>query len=232
MNIDFNKLFGDKIAELEKEGFIEKLIAENVESTIKKAISEAFSSYKVHRKIEEKFEKEIDKSLDFLDLKGYNQFMVDKMNALLQTAKDVDLSNKVKTMMEKFLEPEAAELKFSKLMEEYREMLMEDEQYEYGDCFKVHIDDSFDLTTRIYVDEKQDSYSSKNHYSYKYYIKIDTKTKQIEQLKIDGVDQKGLLRFGFMDNFEGKLVRAYFNKTKIDIDCTEGDIDTSLYEEY
>lgn len=235
MKINVNEIFENKLKELEEEGFVEKVINESIENSIKKAITEAFNDYSVRRKIEDKLKNEIDKSLDFLDFSGYNQFMIDKMQKLIHAAKDVDLSNKVKSMIDEFLQPQENELKLSKLMEEYREMLMDDEQYDYDDRFGFEIDTEFSYATYIYIDEKIDSgYLSRNKskYNYKYQVQIDNKTNLIKSLRIDGDKTDKILHLGFRDNFEGKLIRAYFNKTKINIDVDEDDVDTTLYEEY
>jgi hypothetical protein len=228
MNINFNEAFENHLDKLEKDGFIQKLIEENIENSIKKAVSEAFNGYEIRRNIEEKIKKEIDST-------GYNSFIVNKINNLLQTIKENDLNIKVEEMMNKFLKPEESEIKLSKLLEEYRESLMENEQYEYGDNFGLIIDKEFKYTTYIYVDEKIDKgygYRDKSKYQYKYQIQVDASTGEIKNLKIDDVDTKNILRFGLLDNFEGKLVRAYFNKTKLNIDVDEDYVDTSLYEEY
>lgn len=234
MNINVNEVFENKLAQLEQEGFIEKLIDESVETTIKKAITEAFESWEVKRKIEDKIKKEIDSSLDLLDFSSYNQFMVDKMNNLIKTAKDVDLNNKIEAMLNEFFKADSSELNLSGLLEEYRKQLIDGSDcgdYSIDDRFGLIIDKEFKYTTYIYIDEKiETGYLSreKHKYQYKYQLQINNETGVIDKLKIDGLDTDKVLRFGFMDNFEGKLVRSYFNKTKINIDVDEDDVDTSL----
>lgn len=237
MKINVNEIFENKLNELESENFVENIISESIENSIKKAVTEAFTNYRTKNKIEEKIQKEIDKSLDVLDFSSYNQFMVNKLQKMISMAKDVDLTDKIKSMLDTFIKPQKNEIKLSDLMEEYRESLLKDsyEDYEYEDCFGFILDESFSLSTHIYIDEKIDiGYGArvKSKYNYKYQITIDNKTRTIEKLEIDGDDTDSILKFGFLDSFEGKLVRAYFNKTKIDIDIDEDEVDTTLYEEY
>lgn len=231
------KIVNDKVAGMLEEGVIETLIAETVESTITKEIKDAFSNYHFRKDIEDKLKTEVDGALGSISFESYRSVMLNQMTAVVEGLQGETFAQMAKAEYEKIF-GHSEPLKLSDLFEMIREDYKDDEGGSYEEYFTLILDDERreDKYLRgwihIYFDEDEDTskYSCANNISL---MINEDGSGRIERLKLSGVDySEKQFRLGYMNDWEKRLLNAYFSKTPMIIDVDDADdVDLSKWDE-
>lgn len=133
-------------------------------------------------------------------------------------------------------------IKMSEIAEKYREMMVEmddSDKYEHGNNFYVSFDEKEDdddfrwvtVTFALESQSKEYGYSRSGSSEDKLEMRIHNYKDgdfEISSVSYENRDLSKLNELRYMSNFESFIASLYFNKTKIELDIDEDDIDTSL----
>ena len=225
MNINLQEIYQEELKKLENEDFVRTQIRKGLEETLTKSIKESLTSWDFRKIIENKFVETAGEEVKNITFKGYGEFFKAQMLEIMETIEKNELQNMVYESTKEFFEAEK-EISLEDLIENYRETNLSDDYEDYDKHFYLHINNEYSHAVYVYIDEDSDLNSE---YSAEYTIKINKNTGIIDSVKIHGKEVKGQITLGTMDNFDKRLLKAYFNKTKItDLDIDADYCDTRL----
>ena len=242
MVIDFAEIIGNKLEQMKNDKVIEKQIEESIETVITKAVKDACEDYSFKRKISEKIETEVSGIVNDVGFTGYNQFIADTFGEIINGVLKEDIKNKVLHTFDSIFINKVDKIKMSEIAEKYREMMMEmddSDKYEHGNNFHVSFDekedaDDFRWITVIFALESQSKgygYNRSDSSEDKLEMRIHNYKDgdfEISSVSYENKDLSKLNELRYMSEFESFIASLYFNKTKIELDIDEDDIDTSL----
>ncbi|OME10426.1 hypothetical protein BSK47_30850, partial [Paenibacillus odorifer] len=85
MSIDMNLIINEKLAELQSEGYVEKIIKKQLESTIKDIVEDSLRSWSDFGKgLKEAVKNQLQINLEQLDIPSYNHVILDAIKAELE----------------------------------------------------------------------------------------------------------------------------------------------------
>ena len=123
MNIDFNEIVQQKLAQMEAEGVIQKKIEDALEKSIMDAIDSQLGSYSFKNALGKQMEDGISQVAKDCGLSAYNGFVAEKVKAILSDIVSDDLSKKIETAVSGVLVQRYEGIKLSDVFKRYREQL-------------------------------------------------------------------------------------------------------------
>lgn len=243
LTIDFAEIIGDKLLQMANEGVIEKQIEESIETVITKAVKDACESYSLKKEIENKIEKEVSDAVNKIGFTGYNQYIVDTFNSMVKSMLVDDVRKKISDTFNQLFIKKVDRIKMSEIAKMYRDMMLEmddGEKYEYDNNFFVSFDedDNYDdfrwITITFALEEQKKDYLSRyrsGSNTDKLVMRIHNYKDgdfEISSISYEDKDLSKLNELRYMSNFECFMASLYFNKTKIELDVEEDDIETDL----
>lgn len=241
MQINFSEIVNAKLKQMEDEKVIEKQIEQSIESTITKAVKDACENYNFKRDIEKKIEEQVSGVVANIGFMGYNQFITDTFSELIGETLKEDVVQKIKNVFDSLFVRKLESVKMSEIAEKYRETLLkmdESEKYEYDNSFYVSFgegsgDDLFKhMTIRFTLEKSGKRYSYDDNDFEMRIMSYREEPYTITSVKYEGRDLSKLNELRSMSDFECFVASLYFNKTKIEMDIGEDDVDTSLGLDY
>lgn len=229
--IDLNKIINEKIIEIEKNGFVEKTIEDNLKKCLESVISDVFSySGPIRDGIKNHIKENLNVNLDDLNIPQYNTLVVQAVNKKVKEMIEIQGINKLNECMDKMLMNVKEEYTLSEIIEQLKE---EDcnEKYEYSedDYLTLIIDETGYGYKHIYLDLEPD----KSKYSCDYEIDINKEGK-IYSTKLGGIDITKNLKIGSLYGLNEMIFKIYSSGAKIILDqgMDSDDYDTYLGEDY
>lgn len=243
MNIDFNEIVQQKLAQMEAEGVIQKKIEDTLGKSIMDAIDSQLGSYSFKNALAKQMEDGISQVAKDCGLSAYNGFIAEKVKAILSGIVSDDLGKKIETAVSGILVQRYEGIKLSDIFKRYREHVMNSTDYsekEDRQEFTMELEikkgytGNFTYYTCKFCPEPEydaDDYDSVEVRFSKY---GNEQTASIRSLTIGGLDMSKTLKFGCLDPFDQFLVNLFLNKTEIivDADAAENAAEDNAYIDY
>lgn len=222
--IDLNKIVNDSMEQIEKEGFVEKIVKERLEKTISDIVDDTFRSWSDFGKnLKTHIEENLNVNLEKLSIDGYNTLVLKAVQEKLDNAMKIQGVEKIKESMDNMLKDVEDEYSLSELIEELKqEDYREEWEYDEDDQITLIIEESGSFKY-IYMDKESD----KRKYECDYRILIYKNEISSVTIKNKAIDKKSIMA-GF-SNLGDTLFKIYASGAKIVLDC--GD-DPECYELY
>lgn len=237
MNIDFTEVINNKLQEMAESRAIEKQIEATLEKSITDAVNSALGSYSFRNKLEKMMSEQISGAAESIGLTGYNQFIADTFNNIANTVLKEDIKQKIAAAFENIFLKKLESIKLSEIVDRYRETLLDclsdDEKYSHDNTFNASIekqeDDSWSHVIVKLGLETNYSRRSNDEYALELRLmKYRNEAYTVTSVTYCDNDLKELSKLRYISDFEAFAAGLYFNKTKIEVDIEEYDIDTSL----
>ncbi|MBU2701114.1 hypothetical protein Ga0466249_002225 [Sporomusaceae bacterium BoRhaA] len=241
MKIDIQEIVSNTIKEMEESKKVETLLKENIEKVISSAVKDAVDGYKIKRMIEVKIEKQVGEAIKDVGFLAYNTFVADQVNILLHSVVKEDLANKLSELVGSILLKKRETIKLSEIVAEYRKMYEDMDYDEWQNLDDGHFfaeinnedDGSFRWITIVMAQKEQKkSYgysSSRGDDEKKINMRLmvyKDEPASIVGVEFEGVKLDDISAIRKMSDFEALLLNLYLNKTKVEIDIDEDDIET------
>lgn len=239
MNIDFNEVIQNKLAQMEADGVIQKKIEDALEKSIMNAIDDQLGSWQFKGSLGKQLEAGVSKVAADCGLSAYNTFITERVKIIVEQLASEDLAKKIRTAVEEVLVQKHENVKLSDIFRRYREYVMsavdESEKYE-RQYFVSELDVSESGMFRHYTcrfseyPEWEPGESGNVEIRFCCYREKNT---SIGSLTIDGRDMKSSLKLGYLSEFERFVTNLYFNGNEIVMDAdVVDDINDNAYIDY
>lgn len=241
LKIDFSEIVNAKLKKMADDKVIEKQIEQSIETTITKAVKDACEDYSFKREIEKKVEEQVNEAVNKIGFTGYNQYIADVFSELIGTTLKEDVKQKILDVFDNIFIKKLETVKMSEIADKYRETLLEmedSEKYDHDNAFYVSFDEDKDdgnfkwLTIHFALEKPSGRYSDDENYLEMRIMSYKNEPCSISSVRYEGRDLSKLNELRHMSDFESFIASLYFNKTKIEMDIGEDDVDTSLGLDY
>lgn len=234
--MDIKEIIKNKTNELIESGKVEKMIEENIQSSIKKSIDSLFGGYQFQRDIEKKISEEIDPALKSIDLSAYKSMVHARAEQMIKSTLDADLAEKAVEQYKALFMLQDEEIKISEIFKLVRGDFISNSDDCYEEYFTLIFDEeesgSFNYLN-IFFDKDPDKTNKECEYSFRLMKYGDDAEYTISRMDLDyhGEIKDKLMLFqpGYLSDFERVLLNAYYKKLPIIVDVYEDNIDTSLW---
>ncbi|ENZ01665.1 hypothetical protein HMPREF1092_00899 [Clostridium thermobutyricum] len=229
--IDLNKIINEKMVEIEKGGFVEKTIEDNLKKCLENVISDVFSySGPVRDGIKNHIKENLNINLDDLNIPQYNALVVQAVNKKVKEMIEIQGINKLNECIDKMLIDVKEEYTLSEIIEQLKEDDYK-EKYEYSedDYLTLIIDETAYGYKHIYLDLESD----KSKYSCDYEISID-KEGRIYSTQLGSIDITKNAKIGTLFGLNEMIFKIYSSGAKVILDkgMDPDDYNTYLGEDY
>ena len=227
--MDMNVIINDKLAELKEEGYVEKIVKKQLETTIKDIVEDSLRSWSDFGKgLKEAVNNQLQINLDRLDIPSYNQVILNVVQEEINRSIHEAGANRLKEQLQELLGTGKNEYKLSELVEEMvnDDLELNDLSYEEVEEITVHIEKSpYGGTTYIYLDPEED----KSKYSCKYMVSLNEDgTVWRAEVKDKSFDNKVVM--GGLYGVEATIFKMWTQKAKLVIDDYETEFSNPEYE--
>lgn len=225
--MDMNLIINDKLAELKEEGYVEKIIKKQLESTIKDIVEDSLRSWSDFGKgLKEQVQNQLQINLDRLDLPSYNELIIQTVKGELErSVHDLGVT-KMQEQLQELLGTAKDSVKFSEIIKEMVEDEVELNDLEYEDVKEITVHADINKTLSfIYFDPEPDT----SNYRCKYRMTLD-KEGCVTSVQIADTtfDQKTIM--GGLYGLNRTLFKLYTHGTKVIMDDYETEFTNPEYE--
>lgn len=243
MNIDFNEIVQQKLAQMEADGVIQKKIEDALEKSIMDAIDSQLGSYSFRNALSKQMNDGISQVAKDCGLSAYNGFIAEKVKAILSGIVSDDLGKKIEEAVSGVLVQRYEGIKLSDIFKRYREHVMDrtdDSEKEDRQEFTMELEISEDYTgsfthyTCKFCPEPEYDADDYDAVEVRFSQYRNEQTASIRSLTIGGLDMSKTLKFGCLDQFDQFVVNLFLNKTEIilDADDAEDAAEDNAYIDY
>lgn len=228
MSFDINELVNASLAEMANSGRLSQVIAKHVEKAVEESVQSAVSyNSEFQKAIKEAIKTAVCVDFSGVGLAGYNDMVVkivkEQLDQHMKTVVNRDICQNLETL----LSPVPSEIHLSKLVDEFKEWIVDSYQQETTEMTLIvdapYRNDSYlHGYRRIYLGKSSDLRQKDCEIC----ITIDvSKGGSIVSMSFDGKDPKKTMFVGRVYGFERMLFQIYTSGTKIIIN--EDDCDTA-----
>lgn len=224
--IDLNKIVNDAMRDIEKEGFVERIVKERLEKTIGDTVDSLFRSYSnFGKELEKNIEENLNVDFDKLKLNGYNTLVLKTVQEELDKQIHIAGVEKIKENLKEMLSDIKEEYTLSEIVQACKEEDCKEEwEHDEGDCITLVINGKEDGYKHIYLDVEKDEYN----YSCDYRINLD-KDGKVYSVKLKGEEiNKDKILGGFY-GLERLLFKIYSSNAKVVLDNGMDPEDYDIY---
>lgn len=231
MNIDVSGIIEAKLAEMEKNGVIQKKIEDALEKSVLNAITSELESYSFRRSIEEQLKESTSGIAEKCGLSSYNAFISDKTKQIVQNMYTEDFAKKVQKALNDTLLKKHEDVKLSDIFKRYQDWVCEHTDYadKYDrQTFTADLDiDADGVFTRYrirFADESlMDKWDHKPDITIGFYVYGDKEKDTISSLWLGDKNVRETVALGYLSEFEAFLVNLFYNDTEILLDDVDPD---------
>ena len=243
MNIDFNEIVQQKLAQMEAEGVIQKKIENALEKSIMDAIDSQLGSYSFQNALGKQLEDGVSRLAKDCGLSAYNGFIAERVKDIISGLASDDMSKKIENAVRGVLVRRYEGMKLSDIFKRYRKHVMdtvdESEQYDRQEfIMELEINESYTGSFTYYTCKfcPEPEYDADDYDSVevRFFQCRNEQTASISSLTIGGLDMSKTLKFHCLDPFDQFLVNLFLNKTEIilDADAAEDAAENNAYIDY
>lgn len=228
MTVDISGIIAAKLAQMEKDGTIQKKIEEALEKSVLTAITSELESYSFRRSIEDQLKESTSGIAEKCGLSSYNGFIAEKAAQIVRNMYTEDFAEKAQKALSDVLLVKYEGIKLSDIFERYRDWVCnttdDSDKYErqrFTADLEVTERGCFTTYTINFADEPMENKSSwdnKADISIRFYVYQDKEADSISSLWLRGINVKETVALGYLTEFEAFLVNLYYNNTKIILD--------------
>lgn len=225
--MDMNLIINDKLAELKEEGYVEKIIKKQLESTIKDIVEDSLRSWSDFGKgLKEAVNKQLQINLDKLDIPSYNQVILNVVQEEINRSIHAAGSEKLKEQLQELLGTGKNEYKLSELIEEMVEddLELNELSYEEVEEITVIVENKYG-TTYVYMDPEED----KGMYQCKYMIALN-EDGTVWRAEVSDKKFDNRVIMGGLYGMEATMFKMWTQKAKLIIDDYETEFSNPEYE--
>lgn len=225
--MDLNVMINDTLTKMKEEGYVEKVVKTQLESTIEGIMSDALRKYSdFGKELEKQVEEQLQVNLKNLDLPSYNQIILNTVNEELERSiHDVGVK-KMQENLQKLLGTSEEEYKLSNLIKKMvdEELELHELDYEAFEEITVHVETRYG-TTYISFDPEEDV----SEYRCKYRIALD-ETGTVIRVEIADTSFDNKVIMGGLYGLNAILFKMWTRKSKLIIDSYETEFSNPEYE--
>lgn len=224
--IDLNKIVNDAMRDIEKEGFVERVVKERLEKTIGDTVDSIFRTYSdFGKELEKNIEENLNVNLDNLKLPEYNTLVLKTVQEELDKQMYIAGVEKIKENLNELLSDIKPEYTLSELVEACKgEDCKEEWEHDEGDCIALIIDGNEDGYKHIYLDVDENT----SKYSCDYQLDLD-KDGKVYSVKLKGKELNKDKILGGLYGLDKLLFKIYSSGAKVVMDNA---MDPEYYDIY
>ncbi|MEK4328935.1 hypothetical protein MKX70_24150 [Paenibacillus sp. FSL R7-0312] len=227
MSMDMNLIINDKLAELKKEGYVEKIIKKQLETTIKDIVEDSLRSWSDFGKgLKEAVNSQLQINLEKLDIPSYNQVILNAIKGEIErSVHDVGVA-RMQEQLQELLGTGKNEYMLSELVKEMveDELKLEELSYEEVEQITVIVEEKYG-TKYVYMDPKEDV----EWYQCKYKISLE-KDMTISRAEVADKNFDNRVIMGGMYGLDATLFKMWSQKAKLILDDYETEFGNPEYE--
>lgn len=213
--IDLNKIVNDTMIKIEAEGYVQTVVEKKMKDTLSRVVEDCLSSYSEFGKA---LEKEVKGRLNInfreLKIEEYNRLVLNAINEKIEQVIHVKGAEQIKECMDKLLVDVKKEYTLSELIENFKELAIEDQGDNLDEYLTLHIEDESYGTIRVYLDEEEDQEKR----NCKYCLWINKKDKMLWNVDIEGRKLSENKEMGGLFHFSDFIFKIYAAGSKIVFD--------------
>lgn len=225
--MDLNLIVNNTMADLQKEGYVEKIIKKQLEKTIQDIIEDSFRSWSdFGKELKQQVQDQMQFNLDRLDIPSYNHVILNIIKSELERSVHEDGAKQIQESIQKILGTSKEEYKLSELI---TEIVKQDCELNELDCedykeITVIVENKYG-SKYIYIDPEED----KNWYSCKYQLVLDDDmTVRRAEIGEKSFDNKVIM--GGLFGADETIFKMWTRKSKLIIDDYETSFSNPEYE--
>jgi hypothetical protein len=200
-------------ANLVASGAVEKMIEEQLASTIQSVIKGSLREYSDFGKnIEAAVKKALNVNFDHLGLPGYNDFILKLIRANVDAQMEQAINSNIAERMAELLAAPPAEIKFSEFLADFIEENTDDDGSNRGEQISLHIEKKYNITW-VAIDKDADT----KEYSCDVRFGVDDDGK-ILSIRLGGKELEKSLFVGPLHGLEKKLFQIHAAGSKVILD--------------
>lgn len=236
--LDINTIVQEQLQKMADSKVIEKTIQESLTKTIIKSVEEQFTGWDFRDAISKKLKEQVNCCIENIDFTSYNSLIINTFSSLINHELKTDIIEKANNSINNMLFKNVELIKFSELAEKYAEYIRKAPFGNYLEdysAFELKLKESnfryvsgyYDL--ELYLDNEM--YSKEKVCIGLKEIPAESEDApqilEIWQIQYEGRDLNQIT-LGRKSDLEAFLINLLANKTKVEMDEHEDDIDTSL----
>lgn len=228
MEIKISAIIAEKLAQMERDGIIQKKIEETLEKAILDAVTSELAGYSFKHSISKQISDGINEVAANCGLSAYNGFIAERVKAIIQDMYTSDISQKIQMALDDVMLKRHENVKLSDIFHAYRKWVLENteesEKYErqkFTHQLDVKEDGNFTHITCTFADRPlEDIYSYREHGDIvlKFCTYGDENKTSISGVYLNDRNISKSLRIGTLSEFEAFVVNLFYNKTDIFMD--------------
>lgn len=233
MNINISEIVTAKLAQMDREGVIQRKIEETLEKTILGAITSELDSYAFRSEIGKQLRESVGDIAKDCGLSAYNGFIARKVRDVVAELYTEDAARRVQQALEGLIVQRHEGVRLSDIFRAYRKWVLENtedaEKYE-RQTFTASLEVTEDGHSTKYICRFADhplegvgfSLREDPEVQINFWVWGRKDRDKITRLYLNGHDVKDTLKLGALTEFEAFVVNLYYNGTEIELDA--GDV--------
>lgn len=225
--MDLNLIVNSTLTDLKADGYVEKIVKEQLEKTLKDIVEDSFRSYGDFGKtLKKEIKKQMDINLENLDIPSYNQVILNTIKVELEHSIHEEGAKKIQEQMQELLGTSKEEYKLSDLIREIVEQDCELNELDYEDCkeITVIVEDKYG-SKYIYIDPEEDQ----DWYRCKYRITLDDDM-SVSRAEIGDKSFDNKVILGGLYGADGTIFKMWARGAKLVIDDYETEFSNPDYD--
>ena len=233
MNINISEIVTAKLAQMDREGVIQRKIEETLEKTILGAITSELDSYAFRSEIGKQLRESVGAIAKDCGLSAYNGFIARKVRDVVAELYTEDAARRVQQALEGLIVQRHEGVRLSDIFRADRKWVLENtedaEKYE-RQTFTASLEVTEDGHSTKYICRFADhplkgvgfSLREDPEVQINFWVWGRKDRDKITRLYLNGHDVKVALKLGALTEFEAFVVNLYYNGTEIELDA--GDV--------
>ncbi|OMC83339.1 hypothetical protein [Viridibacillus sp. FSL H8-0123] len=226
--MDLNLIVNNTLSDLNKEGYVEKIVKAQLEKTLKNIVEDSFRSYGDFGKtLKEEIKNQMDINLKQLDIPSYNQVILNTIKAELERSVHEEGAQKIQEQIQELLGTSKEDYKLSELIKEMVEDEVELNELDYESIkeITVIVEKKFSSSTYVYLDPESDV----DWYRCKYKITLD-EDGTVSRAEVGETSFDNKVIMGGMYGLNATLFKIWTRGSKLIIDNYETEFSNPEYD--
>ncbi len=231
MELNISEIVTAKLAQMERDGIVQKTIEESLEKGVLDAITSELNSYAFKHAISQQVSQCIGEVAANCGFSAYNGFIAERVKAIIQDMYTTDISQKVQSALNDVMLKKHENVKLSEIFQAYRDWVIQhtdiEDKYERREFTRQLNEDergNFTHYTCAFADHPlDDTYGSDDQGDIVLRLCAYNKENKtvISRVYLDGRNISQSLRIGSLADFEAFVVNLFYSKTEIILDVED-----------
>lgn len=226
MNINISEIVTAKLAQMDREGVIQRKIEEAMEKTVLDAISRELGSYSLEQQIAAQVREQVGTVAQHLGLSAYNGFIAERVRDIVRDLYEADIAERIQNALSDVLLKKHEHVKLSDIFQAYREWVNDfvdsDDQRKrkyYTAALDVRNDGSWKHVSCRFAEgpDREDS----PDVEIRFMVWRDDAKVRVSALYLDRKAVRSMVRIGRLTEFQIFVANLYYNETEVELDIDE-----------